>query len=374
MKRSIYRSEAEPSWDNVLVLQTSFLGDTVLTVPLIAELKRRFPVKKLTVLCQPASRELLLDHPAIDEIIVDDKNQSDRGVRGLRVKAAVLRAKRFTVALTPHKSLRSALLLYLAEIPCRVGFRQSRGWFLFHHRVERDPRRHDVERNLSILQAFGVRIEECHRALDLPVNATVQDTVNQKLRALGISEAHKVVGINPGSVWPTKRWSSAGFAELIALLKKEFACQVLLFGGPEDAAVVEDVQRRCGAAAINLVGQVSLHELAAAISRCTVFVSNDSAPMHVAVARRVPTVAIFCATTPELGFFPYTFDAIVIGRGISCRPCAAHGGRRCPLGGAECIHEIGALGVFECVRKLLSAKQRSAPSARRSFEPDLVTI
>ena len=365
---------AKPCWDNVLVLQTSFLGDTVLTVPLIAELKRRFPVKKLTVLCQPASRELLLDHPAIDEIIIDDKNHSDRGVRGLRAKAAVLRAKNFTVALTPHKSLRSALLLCLAEIPCRVGFRQSRGWFLFHRRVERDPRRHDVERNLSILQAFGVRIEECHRALDLPVNLAVQETVNQKLLVLGIRETHKIVGINPGSVWPTKRWSSAGFAELILLLKREFACQILLFGGPEDASVVEDVQRRCGAAAINLVGQISLHELAAAISRCAVFVTNDSAPMHIAVARRVPTVAIFCATTPELGFFPYTFDAIVIGRDIPCRPCAAHGGRRCPLGSAECSRQIGAHNVLECVRKLLSDEQRTTPSARRSFEPDLVTI
>ena len=83
---------------------------------------------------------------------------------------------------------------------------------------------------------------------------------------------------------------------------------------------------------------------------------------------------LFYIRSIDGAIIPYTFDAIVIGRGISCRPCAAHGGRRCPLGGAECIHEIGALGVFECVRKLLSAKQRSAPSARRSFEPDRVTI
>jgi heptosyltransferase-2 len=363
-----------PSWDNVLVLQTSFLGDTVLTVPLIAELKRRFPVKRLTVLCQPGSRELLQDHPAIDEIIVDDKKQADRGGRGLRAKAATLRSKRFTLALTPHKSLRSALLLYLAQIPCRVGFRQSRGWFLFHRRVERDGRRHDVERNLSILQAFGVRVEECHRALDLPVSLAVQQTVNQKLRALSISENAKVVGINPGSVWPTKRWSAAGFAELIPLLKKEFACQVLLFGGPEDAAVVEDVQKRSGGAAINLVDRISLHELAAAISRCAVFVTNDSAPMHIAVARRVPTVAIFCATTPELGFFPYTESAIVIGRELSCRPCASHGGRRCPLGGEDCIRQIDVHHVLEGVRKLVGADGPAVSSMRQPFEPSLVMI
>ena len=185
-----------------------------------------------------------------------------------------------------------------------------------------------------------MRIEDCERALDLPVSAALQESVNHKLRALGVADDQMVVGVNPGSVWPTKRWSTAGFAELILMLKKKLDCQILLFGGSEDAAVVEDVQARCQTAAVNLVGQITLRELAAAISRCAVFVTNDSGPMHVAVARRVPTVAIFCATTPELGFFPYMAEAIVVGRELSCRPCASHGGRRCPLGHANCIHPV----------------------------------
>src|SRR5262245_8829053 len=115
-------------WENVLLLQTSFLGDTVLTLPLVSELRRRFPVKKLSLLCLLSSRELLQDHPAIDEIILDDKRGSDRGLAGLRRKAAALRAKNFSVALTPHKSLRSALMLAWAGIPTRIGFRQSHGW------------------------------------------------------------------------------------------------------------------------------------------------------------------------------------------------------------------------------------------------------
>jgi len=362
------------SWDNVLLLQTSFLGDTVLTLPLVAELRRRFPVRKLTIVCQPASRDLLQDHPAIDELIVDDKKRADRGWAGLRANAASLKAKRFTLAITPHKSLRSALLLCLAGIPCRIGFRQSAGWFLYHRRVARDPRRHDVERNLSVLQAFGVRIEDCERALDLPVSAALQETVDHKLRALGIADDHMVVGVNPGSVWPTKRWSAAGFAELILMLKKKLDCQILLFGGNEDAAVVEDVQARCQAAAVNLVGRISLRELAAAISRCAVFVTNDSAPMHVAVARRVPTVAIFCATTPELGFFPYMADAIVVGRELSCRPCASHGGRRCPLGHANCIHQIGPEKILESVQRLWKGDRRGLNSSVTPFQPEFVTV
>src|SRR5262245_30456669 len=163
----------EVCWDNVLILQTSFLGDTVLTLPLITEVRRRFPVKKLSVLCLPLSRELLQDHPAIDEIIVDDKRHTDRGWSGVRRKAAALRACGFTLALTPHKSLRSAMILALAGIPNRIGFRESHGWFLFHHLAKRDPTRHDVERNLSVLQALGVSIADCQRTIEFPVGAAL---------------------------------------------------------------------------------------------------------------------------------------------------------------------------------------------------------
>ena len=359
-------------WENVLLLQTSFLGDTILTLPLIDELKRRFPVKTLTMLCQPESRELLQDHPGIDEIIVDDKRKADRGFGGLRAKAKALQARSFTIALTPHKSLRSALMLYWAQIPCRIGFRQSKGWFLFHRRVDRDPSRHDVERNLSILTAFDVRVEDCRRELELPVDASIQAAVNQKLGGLGVKEDDLVIGVNPGSVWPTKRWSVLGFAELIRILKKSMACTILLFGGPADASVVEEVQSRSGGAAVNLLNRIGLRELPAAISRCALFITNDSGPMHVAVARKIPTVAIFCATTPELGFFPYTNKAIVLGRNLSCRPCGTHGGRRCPLGHAHCIEQIQAKTVAEAAERLLSNSERE--DRLDSFQPEFVTV
>lgn len=362
------------NWENLLIVQTSFLGDTVLTLPLITEVRRRFPVRKLSLLCQPLSHELLQDHPAIDEIIVDDKKRDDRGIGGLRRKAALLAAKKFTLALTPHKSLRSALLLYLAGIPCRIGFRQSRGWFLFHQRVERDPARHDVERNLSLLEAFGIAAEECRRAIDLPISPAVQTEVDEKFRALGISESKPIIGVNPGSVWPTKRWSRQGFSQLIGLLRETFDCQVVLFGGAEDAAVVGDVLASCGMAAVSLVGEISLRELPAAIRRCRVFVTNDSGPMHIAVAERVPTVALFCATTPNLGFFPYTQHAIVVEKNLSCRPCTSHGGRRCPLGSEACIQLIEPANVLQAVEKLLRSGQLDHKVPIDSFQPEFVTV
>jgi heptosyltransferase-2 len=331
-------------------------------------------VRKLSLLCQPLSRDLLQDHPAIDEIIVDDKKREDRGLGGVRRQAALLAAKKFTLALTPHKSLRSSLLLYLAGIPNRIGFAQSRGWFLFHQRVQRDPARHDVERNLSLLEAFGIAPEECRRVIDLPISPAVQSEVDRKLRALGIREGKPIIGVNPGSVWPTKRWSRQGFSQLIGLLAKKLDCQVVLFGGAEDAAVVGDVLAGCGTAAVSLVGEISLRELPAAIRRCRVFVTNDSGPMHIAVAERVPTLAIFCATTPDLGFFPYTNHAVVVEKQLSCRPCTSHGGRRCPLGTEACIQLIEPASVLQAVEKLLRSGPPDNEPPIDSFQPEFVFV
>jgi len=365
---------AAPNWQNLLILQTSFLGDTVLTLPLIAEVRRRFPVDRLTVICQPMSRELLQDHPAIDEIIIDDKKNGDGGWRGLRAKAAALSTKNFTLALTPHKSLRSALMLYLAGIPTRVGFRQSRGWFMLNRRASRDATRHDVERNLSVLEAFDVRPEQCEREIVLPVRADVQAEVDEAFDALGIFADTPLVGINPGSVWPTKRWSADGFARLISMLRQKLSCRVVLFGGAEDAAVVNSIAERCGGAATSLVGHISLRQLPAAIGRCKVFVSNDSGPMHIAVARRVPTVAVFCATTPSLGFYPYSERAIVVEKQLSCRPCTSHGGRRCPLASEACIRLIEAETVFQAVEKLFLHTPSNIDAPVTGFLPAFVSV
>jgi lipopolysaccharide heptosyltransferase II len=364
----------DPRWQKVLLLQTSYLGDTVLTLPLVSEVKRRFPHTHLTVLCSAIARELLQDHPEIDELIVDDKRRADRGLAGLWRKARVLRQNGYTMALTPHKSLRSALLLYLARIPFRVGFRQSKGWFLFNARAERKPERHDVERNLSVLEAVGIPIEECRRELALPIAANARDAANRLLESAGIRSGDLVFGMNPGSVWPTKRWPAASFAETARALKRKHDCRIVLFGGPEDMSTVGEIERLAEGAAVNLAGKIELRDLAAVLSACTVLITNDSGPMHIAVAAGVSTVAIFCATTPSLGFYPYASNAVVLEKDLPCRPCAAHGGRRCPLGTEACMRAINPENVVEAVEHLLQGGHDGVRGGAENFSPAFVSV
>jgi heptosyltransferase-2 len=358
----------------VLVLQNGFLGDTILTLPLLTEIKLRFPSARLVLACSPLAQELLQDHPDIDEIIVDDKKGADRGFLGLWRKAMMLKSMAFTTVLTPHKSLRSVLMVYLAGIPLRVGFRQSVASFLFHRRVTREPQRHDVERNLSLLRAFGIAPEDCRRSLRLPPGPGSEAAVEEILGSTGIDRRKVLIGINPGSVWATKRWSDEGFARAIQLIKENVDCEVLLFGGPADAAVTARIQELCGGTSVNLVGKIGLHEMPAALRLCRVLITNDSAPMHMAVACGVPTVAIFCATTPGLGFYPYAANSIVLEKALSCRPCGSHGGRRCPLGTEDCIRLISPTHVLEAVVKLLERNQESVPAGEDAFSPEFVSV
>src|SRR5213592_3059045 len=152
MKPSISNEAPGPA---LLVVQTSFLGDVVLTTPLITALRQQVAPRRLAVLVRPEAAPLVADHPDVDDVLLDDKRGRDGGPFGLLRAARRLRREGFDLAVSPHRSLRTALLLAAARIPRRVGFRESRGAFLYHVRVPRVRRQHDVDRNLALLDAFG---------------------------------------------------------------------------------------------------------------------------------------------------------------------------------------------------------------------------
>lgn len=362
------------SGEKILVVQTSFLGDVVLTTPLLSALKRRFPSAQLSVLCSPQAKAVLEGNPDIHEILTDDKKGGERGWLGIWRKAKELRQKGFAMALSPHKSFRSGLLLFLARIPRRVGFRKSAGWFFYHHRVQRDPSRHDAERMLSLLQPFVIDPGGDRGELQVFADGGSEETVERLFRSLGISGNGMIFGIHPGSVWATKRWTVEGYAELMMRLKQRYRCEILLFGGPEDVDVVERIQRLSGQLGVSLVGKIDLRELVSAIGRCDLFITNDSGPMHIAVARGIPVVAIFCATTRSLGFYPYSSRAVVVEKDLPCRPCSSHGGRRCPLGTEDCMRLIRADDVLRAVERVMRAKQERLSPVSDPHLPEVITL
>jgi heptosyltransferase-2 len=125
-----------------VVVQTAFPGDVVLTLPVFQTLRRRFPGAWIAGVVTPGAAPLLENHPAIDEVIEFDKRRRDRGFAGLWRLAARLRGSRCDVVIVPHRSVRSAVLTFLARIPHRIGFTTSAGAVLFTQRV---PYRKDLQ-------------------------------------------------------------------------------------------------------------------------------------------------------------------------------------------------------------------------------------
>ena len=333
-----------------VVAQTSFLGDVVLSTPVFAALKRRWPDCHLTAWVRPEGAAVLAGHPHVDAILLDDKRGADNGLRGFRRVYGRVRNGQFDVAVALHKSLRTALLLAMARVPRRIGFRQSAGWFLYHQRVVRDATQHDAQRNLSIVSALGIDpvCEPAHLLL-LP-SPEADARLKDLLRQHGVPTGSPLIGVAPGSVWATKRWTVEGFATLTAALHQR-GHQVLLLGAPSEQVIAAEVNRRAGGIAIDLVGHTDIGMLVAAISRCRVLVCNDSAPMHIAVARDVPVVVIFGPTHPSMGYGPFTQRATVVQRDdLTCRPCSRHGTERCPIDTHECMTGISANTVLAAVQ------------------------
>jgi heptosyltransferase II len=332
----------------VVVPQTSFLGDVVLTTPLLTALRRRLEPRRLVVVVRPEARALVDGHPDVDAVLLDDKHGADRGLRGALGVARRLRDEAFDLAVVPHRSLRTALVVAAARIPRRIGFDASRGARLFSERVRRDPTRHDVERNLALMGPLGGWSEPPR------LHVPVRPEAAERAAALLPPGEGPLVVLAPGSVWPTKRWTAAGFAIVGRRLAADGA-RVLVIGGPGDVDVAAEVVALGGGRIASVAGQTDLATSVALVDRAAVLVGNDSAPMHVAGARGVPVVAVFCATTPAFGYGPWGERARVVQVDLDCRPCARHGGRVCPRRTEDCLRLVEPEAVLDAVRAVWRA-------------------
>lgn len=324
----------------VLVLQTSFIGDMVLTTPLIEHLAAAAPVDVLAI---PSTAPLLANNPSVREVIVYDKRGHDSGTAGFIRLARAVGDRNYVRAYFAQGSLRSGALGVAARIPERIGFGTSAGRRFYTRRVPYDEGIHHARRLLSLAtDATGLSV----RPRVFP-GAAEQRAVNELLSAAGYA-GETLVALAPGSIWGTKRWPS--YAELAMRLP----ARVLVIGGKEDARIATDIVSRAPSA-IDATGKLSLLGSAEAIARCAAIVTNDSAPQHLASAMGTPTVSIFGPTVPEFGFGPLAPRRDVIGHdGLSCRPCDRHGPQRCPLGHWRCMREIEASIVADAVRRLTS--------------------
>ncbi|MDR2401662.1 MAG: glycosyltransferase family 9 protein [Deferribacteraceae bacterium] len=331
----------------ILVFNPAFIGDAVLTTPL-ANALTKLPGKPEVFLCvRPEAAPLFKNLPF--KTIVFDKRCADGGVRGTIKFISKLKEMNFTAVYSPHRSVRSAIVLALAGIPLRVGFSSSAGSFLYTCLVKRDKALHEIRRNLALLPDDA-------RHFATEDTLTYTDFEYKRELEKGLKDGAPIIGIAAGSVWETKRWETVYFAQLAKLLSDK-GYRIALFGGPGDRAVnslLTEHLKRDGVTYYDFANTIPFEKYPAALDMAALLISNDSAPVHIAESRNIPVIAIFGPTAPAFGFAPIKpKSAVCEVKGLPCRPCAIHGGRCCPKGHFRCMKELLPEAVLKTALELL---------------------
>lgn len=325
----------------LLVIQTAFLGDLMLTLPIFKKIKNEIKNSYLAVIARKDIGETLKNVVEIDEIIYDDKKNSYFKEFFRLIKK--VKALKFDAAIIAHRSLRSALIAYFSDIKIRIGFDIKPVSLFYTHRIPFKWLIPEVERNLSLLDPLLKENSVEFPHINPPYSQKFADVIKIK----------PLILINPSSVWETKKWLDYKFAKLIERINSKYRVKPVIIGSKKERDVAENIEKMSDMKCINLAGETTLFDLMWIIKNSTLLITNDSGPMHIATAFGVGVVAIFGPTTRELGFFPYSDKAMVVEKELSCRPCRLHGSKNCPRGHFLCMKLISVNDIMKAVEKIL---------------------
>lgn len=342
--------------DNLLIIKPSSFGDILHALPTVSALRAVLPDAKISWLVKAEWAELLEGHPDLHEVIPVDFH-----VRSWWTIIATVRARAFDCVVDLQGLFRSALIARLSAAPVRVGFaagREGSSW-LYTHRIRlpsdgmatwRLQDMHAVDRNLEIAKWFGASVDMPRFVL--PRLDHDRAAVNRLFAEAGVGRHDRLVAMAPISRQTMKCWPVGRFVEVAVALAKQKDIKIVLIGSSDDHAVAMRFSRALGPACINLVGKTRICQLSLVFERMALLIANDSGPIHVAAACRVPVLACFGPTNPN-ATGPYGAGHVtMVSATTACRPC---GLRRCYNAHyLECLDSIAVGDVVRQAKHLLA--------------------
>ncbi|HNW39031.1 MAG TPA: lipopolysaccharide heptosyltransferase II [Candidatus Omnitrophota bacterium] len=334
----------------ILIIKLSSLGDVILSTAALRAIRQKFPQDnyKISFLVGEESKDILLRCPQIDELLVCDLKNKDKGAKGLWGIGRVLRKKNFDLVIDLQNSRSSHILAYLSGSLNRYGYNNKKFSFLLNHSIlDQHPQIDPVTHQFRILKMLGIDL--LNNSLELWPSAEDQKTVDELFNAQWLSQAQKVVGINISASkrWNTKLWPM----EYLIVLCEELGLKdirVVITGTQEDQALANMlINSLKNTKVINACGKTNINELAVLIKKCQVFISADSSPLHIASAVGTPFIALF-GPTDSRRHLPPGKNYIVLNKHLPCSPCYKS---KCRT--KRCMVQISPAEVFEAVMKLL---------------------
>ena len=292
----------------ILIIHTAFIGDIVLSTPLIQRLKDMYPESEIDYLTLPTNKSVISNNPNLNEIILYDKKGQDKGIKGFLRVLKILKQKKYDYAVIPHRFIKSILLAKLAKIPNIVGFDVATGSFLLNKKVHYDMKKHEVERLLDLVEYKGEKIPI--RIYPAKENFTKINKILEHHGYFG-NEGQKLILVAPGSQRAEKMWPIEKYREVIERLKKNKNYFIGITGSKAEKNLSLNFPNDKNV--IDFRGEINLVEFGALISKADIVVGNDSSPIHIASGFEKPfVIGIFGPGKRDLGFFPYTEKSNVI--------------------------------------------------------------
>ncbi len=339
----------------ILVKLPTWLGDAVMATPALELLRARFPEAHFTYIGSSATCALFERDSRIERLIVDDSKKAKGRIKGILMLAR--RAGRHDLAITFQNTFLSALLLFLTRSKTRIGFANEARSFLLSYAPKIPKNIHQVERYVRLLQPLGIGAKSLSSKNRAEFSEAIPSLCVYSRAIPPLLHAPKVIGINPGAAYGSaKRWTQAHFSTLISLLL-ERGYGVVICGGEGDREGNERILAtlKPSPLLLDLTAKTSLSELIDTIATFDLFITNDSGPMHLACALKVPLIALF-GSTDHTETSPYNPSApmILLSKHLPCSPCKK---RVCPLSHHNCMELLLPSEVMEAVRSIFAQRE-----------------
>ena len=339
---------------HILIRGTNWIGDAVMSLAALRELRRLYPEHHLSLLVTPWVSGLFEGQAIVDEIIPYPINGS--GWRDLIQLRGRLR--HFQTALLFQNAFRAALVTLIAGIPERIGYATDGRSLLLTRRARpriKQLERHQIYYYLDLLYQTGLSphdyLEDPDFEPDIHLEAGPEavQRADQLLQAAGPAAAGPRVIMNPGAYYgPAKRWFTDRYAALADRLIDEVQADIVLIGSREERTLALEIQTLAQHPLKILTGETDLPSLLGLLSRCDLLVTNDSGPMHLAAALDTPQIALF-GSTDEKATGPFSSKAHVLHKHVECSPCLL---RECPID-LRCFSRIAVDEVYAAARAVL---------------------
>jgi len=337
-----------------------------MSVPAMRQLRRIFPGAHISLLVRPWVRDVYSAVDFVDRILDFDKEGEHRGWVGRTRLVQGLRRMKFDLALLLQNAFEAAFLAWAARIPVRIGYARDARSLMLTHSCRIDPqirKAHQIYYYLGLLSASGLSELRPHDAqgqeVDIRIGVRQSDVEGARilLASAGIRDDELLVGLNPGAHFGSaKRWLPDRYARVGDALAGRYRVRIILFGSPGERPFAEAIAGQMTHPALVLAGRTTLGELMALIRRCSLFITNDSGPMHLAAALDVPQLAIF-GSTSEAATGPWSDRAEIIKEPVECSPCFR---RECPID-LRCMTGITVERVVSAAERRLDAVLKEIP-------------